>query len=327
MMRTVVPAALGAILTMSLGIHSASADPTADDKAAAEALFEEGLALVEKGEIAAACERFAESQRRDPQLGTLLYLATCHEQQGKTATAWVEFKDALGQAEQARNAARIDQAKQGVTRVEAVLARVRLKVAAPAPAQKITINGREIRTFDTALPYDPGELVIEAEAPDRVKSQTKVMLAPGPGTTEVEIAELAIAELAIGKKPDGPAEKPEPERDRTLAYIVGGAGLGVVALGLAFGGVAMSEQSSADDECDGRFCTQEGLDGHDRADAWAWASNVSIGVGVAAVGTGVLLFFLAPEVEASPSAASAQVPILITNVSDREMTMGLAGVW
>ncbi|NUO49157.1 MAG: hypothetical protein HOV80_09905 [Polyangiaceae bacterium] len=314
---------------MSIAIESASADPTAEDRAAAEALFEEGRALVEKGDIAPACDRFAESQRRDPQLGTLLYLATCHEQQGKTATAWVEFKDALGQAEQARNSARIDQAKQGVTRVEGVLARVRLKVASPAAGQKVTVNGREVRTFDTALPYDPGELVIEAEAPDRVKSQTNVTLAPGPGTTDVEIPELAIAEVAIGKKTDGPVEQPEPERDRTLAYVVGGAGLGVVALGLAFGGVAMSEQSSADDECDGRFCTQEGLDGHDRADAWAWASNVSIGVGVAAVGTGVLLYFLAPEVEAAQPApsTSARRPILLTNVSDREVTMGLAGVW
>lgn len=326
-MRTILAAALAASLSMSVGIGSAIAEPTAEDKAAAEALFDEGLALVEKGDLAPACERFAESQRRDPQLGTLLYLATCHEQQGKTATAWVEFKDALGQAEQAGNAARIDQAKQGISRVEAVLARVRLKIAAPAPGQKVTVNGREVRSFDTALPYDPGELVIEAEAPDRVKSQTKVTLAPGPGTTDVEIAELALPE----KQPEAPpVEKPEPERDRTLAYIVGGSGLGVVALGLAFGGVAMAAQSSADDECDGRFCTQEGLDGHDRANAWAWASNISIGVGAAAVGAGVLLFFIGPEVEAPQSARSTgpgKGTVLVTNVSDREVTLGLAGVW
>ncbi len=328
MTRYVLAAAVAASLTLSLSIGPAWAQPTAEDKAAAEALFEEGLALVEKGEIAPACERFGESQRRDPQLGTLLYLATCHEQQGKTATAWVEFKDALGQAEQAGKADRIDQAKQGVARVEAVLARVRLKLAAPAAGQKVTVNGREVRTFDTALPYDPGELVIEAEAPGRVKSTTKVTLAPGPGTTDVEIAELAVEKT---KEPEVPQPKPEPEHDHTLAYIVGGTGLGVVALGFAFGGIAMAEQSSADESCEGSFCSQDGLDGHDRANAWAWASNVTIAVGAAAVATGVILFFVAPEAEPEPApegeAMKKTAWIPLTTVSDREVTVGVAGVW
>lgn len=278
-------------VAVSLLVGLAAAEPTAEDKAAAEALFEEALALVQKGEIAPACERFAESQRRDPQLGTLLYLATCHEQQGKTATAWVEFKDALSQAEQASKADRVKQAQEGVARVEAVLARIRLQVTAPAAGQVVTVNGREVRTFDAALPYDPGTITVEAKAPGKKPFSTTVTLAAGPGTTDVEIPALTQAAVV---PPDQPRRE-DPPRDHTLAYIVGGTGLGVVALGFVFGGVAMAEQSSADEACDGRFCTQEGLDGHDRADAWAWASNITIGVGAAAVATGVVLFFVGPE--------------------------------
>lgn len=281
----------------------ASAQPTAEDKAAAEALFDEALALVEKGEIAPACERFAESQRRDPQLGTLLYLATCHEQQGKTATAWVEFKDALSQAEQASKADRVKQAKEGVARVEAMLSRIRLRVAAPAEGEVVTVNGREVRTFDVALPYDPGEITVEAKAPGRAPFTTTITLATGAGTTDVEVPALAEEKGT----PIPPVE--EPGRDRTLAYIVGGAGLGVMALGFAFGGIALAEKSSADDACEGRFCSQEGLDGHDQANAWAWASNVTIGVGAAAVATGVVLFFVGPELSpAEPGEPSADKP-------------------
>ena len=99
--------------------------------------------MVEKGEIAPACARFAESQRRDPQLGTLLYLATCHEQEGKTATAWVEFKEALAQAEQANKPDRVEQAKQGVARVEPNLARIRLVVREPAGGQTVKLPVRQ----------------------------------------------------------------------------------------------------------------------------------------------------------------------------------------
>jgi len=131
-----------------------------------------------------------------------------------------------------------------------------------------------------------------------------VALAAGAGTIDVAVPKLA---------PDAAADKPkevEPERDRTLAYIVGGTGLGVVALGFAFGGVAMAEQGSADESCDGRFCNQEGLDGHDRANAWAWASNITIGVGAAAVATGVVLFFVGPELSPSEPSTPTASPSL-----------------
>src|SRR6185503_5066326 len=71
----------------------ASAEPSAADKAVADALFTEGKKLLAAGRAAEACPKFVESQRLDPGLGTMLNLADCLEQIGQTASAWGLFNE------------------------------------------------------------------------------------------------------------------------------------------------------------------------------------------------------------------------------------------
>ena len=56
-----------------------------DERIAAEALFDEGKSLMIEGKLAVACEKLEQSQRIDPAVGTLLYLAECYEKSGRTA--------------------------------------------------------------------------------------------------------------------------------------------------------------------------------------------------------------------------------------------------
>src|SRR6478735_2027984 len=96
----------------------ASAEPAAADRVLAAALFRDGKALMDRGELAEACTKLAESQRLDPGGGTILNLALCHEKQQRLATAWAEFIEALGLAKRDGRAARVQFAQEHIEALE-----------------------------------------------------------------------------------------------------------------------------------------------------------------------------------------------------------------
>src|ERR1700721_2873194 len=89
---------LGLCLFGNMFASTASAQPSTSDKEMAAQLFEDGRTLLEQGQFAQACPKLEESQSLDPGGGTLLNVALCHEKEGRTATAWVEFVEARGGA-------------------------------------------------------------------------------------------------------------------------------------------------------------------------------------------------------------------------------------
>ena len=136
--------------------------------AAAEALFREGRELIEKGEVDAACEKFAESQRLDASSGTLLNLASCHEKQGKTATAWAEF---LAAARLARTQGRPERSKEAESRaaaLEPTLAYVRITM--DDPVEGLTIHRDEVQ-------LDADEARRVESVRDRVFRQLRALVA------------------------------------------------------------------------------------------------------------------------------------------------------
>lgn len=302
-----------ALLLLSSPCAELHAEATPEDRAAAEVFFNEAIALVDQGQVAEGCRKFESSQKLDPQLGTLLYLATCHEQEGKTATAYAEFTEARNQAERAQKADRSQQAVSGLERTGAKLSRLTVTAEEPLPGLVVRVNGRELKLLGEALPFDAGKLEIEASAPGRESFRTSLELAVGPVNESLVIPPLAPLTEAGTTAPPSDSELPLP-------WIIGGAGAGLTVVGLVFGGVAIAQSSAADEHCRGALCTQEGLDGHAAANGWAWGSNIAVGLGL--VGIGVGTYLLLTEDEAPPPVRAGAVVL-----PDGSFAAGIGGVW
>ncbi len=268
---------------------------TSSRRALAEALFRQARDLMSQGRYEEACPKFAESQRLDPGGGTLLNLAVCHEKQGKLASAWAEFQEALAQAKEDDRLDRVSLAEEHIAALEPQLARLTVTVAEPTPpGLVVTVNKTPLGSaaWGAKMPVDAGTVVIEASAPGRESFVKSVKVEDGESLS-IEIPELsAVPEadaegFAVTDRGVGSPREP----DHTAAYVVGSVGLAALVTGGYFGVRALQESDRADKTCREEYCTTEA--GH-RADENAvfngWLSTIAIGVGVAAVGTAAYLY-------------------------------------
>jgi hypothetical protein len=111
-------------MLVSAGIATtaqAFAEASGSDRSLAQSLFEQAKQLMVAGKYEEACPKLAESQRLDPGGGTLLNLGLCHERQGKTASAWSDFKEALSVARRDNRSERIRDSEEHIAALEAKL--------------------------------------------------------------------------------------------------------------------------------------------------------------------------------------------------------------
>jgi hypothetical protein len=297
----------------------ALADPTGAEQALAEQLFREGQQLLVDGKVDIACPKLAESQRIAPKLGTLLNLATCHEKEGKTATAWGEFNEALALARAAKRADRVQFAQEHADALEKVLARV--EIVGAQPGVQVTLDERPFATaaMGSKVPVDPGEHVIEASAPGK-RAWSKHVTAIASSTQQIVIPVLEAPNPLVDPPAPPPYAPPQPAiapmptsmpsddggSQRTVGLIVGGVGAAGLAVGGVFGAMTLSSESRANKVCPQTVCpTQEGYDLHQTARRDALISTLAIIGGAAALATGAVVFFTAKS--ATKPAASLHV--------------------
>ena len=336
-------------MAVMLAALTSTAQAADADTALAESLFREGKRLQALGKYAEACPKFAESQKVAPGLGTLLNLASCHAQEGKTASAWAEFNDAIAQAKRLGDTQRQALAEKNLQALEPRLTYLRLETADPTNAAELSIQFDEsplsAASLGVPIPVNPGEHQITASAPAKQPWSERFVAPKDPGTLTFTIPALRPLSAAPAPVPQAaapapyplapapapiaqPTPAPAPPRStsrplRTAGFVIGGIGLGSLAFGGLFYITASSENDRAKKLCtegDGTRCANlADKEEHDKhlstAKTARTLSYVGLGFGAAAVTAGIVMIVAAP--------ARSREQAVITPIIDRN-TVGMS---
>jgi hypothetical protein len=323
------------VLNLALGLLTArpALAQSATDSATAESLFNEALELLANEKPAQACRKLEESQHLDPGVGTLLYLADCYQQLGRTASAWATFREAAYLAKDKADH-REHVAVEHARALEAKLSYLAVDVA-PQPGVSLELkhDGKPIgeALWGTAFPVDPGPHALEAAAPGKRQWSQTVNVPEGPHEERVSVPRLLDAEpvLASTVKAAAPAApKPSPSQNQhtPIGWTLVGVGGAALATGAVLSVLARADDSEAEALCRPdrtSLCDPGGVELGDSAHAKATWAGVSAGVGLAAMAAGVTLLLTAPA-SANPSPGEVA---LQANITDRGARLSLATSW
>jgi hypothetical protein len=316
-----------ALTVLGWAMPAAAQDSNA---AIAESLFRDGKRLSAEHKFAEACPKFAESYKLDPGLGTLLNLATCHEAEGKPASAWAEFSEASSRARREGDNDRAQLADEHVRALEPKLAHINIALAGAAPAGLvIKFDGRELSSaaLGVEFPVDPGQHQVEASAPGK-QSYSQTIAAPGPaGSATVTVPQLQDAPAAAaGSAPvAAPAaattastSPPAPSGPSHTAVIASGVATGVFLVGAVTTGIIYSGDRSSFNTANSTLAGNRASK-HDSA-ATMGTVNLVFSAGTL-VSAGLLVYFLATQSsqEAAPSARLQVLPVIATNGAGLEV--------
>ena len=279
--------------------------PTPAEKAAAEALFQQGTELMAQQNFSAACAKLEASSALESGLGVKLWLADCYDRAGRTASAWALFTEAASLAHQSGQAEREGAANERAADLETRLSRLELKPPAGGLPEGVvvTLNGNTIpeASLGTALPVDPGlqRLVLRAPGYRPLTLQSETPVGPSSVTLDVPPLERAPAAPRRVQRDTEDAPRSEPgATQRTLGYTVGTLGL------LSFAGSGFLAYRAHALDADSRThclvsepnaCDVEGASLRGQARNFG---NVATGVfaaGGALTVTGLVLLFTAPR--------------------------------
>jgi hypothetical protein len=284
-------------LLVSIGITtSAPSVARADEKAAAQALLDEGNQLLGDGEYVPALERFRAAYAKFPSNKLLLNIGTTLRQLGRNAEAATTYEQYL--RDPTADPKKADEARRILREIEALVGYVRVRVVAPSQdaAIDVTLDGHGL-SVEVPVRVDPGEhtvIVTTKGYPSAAKT-----LSIGAGRSEV--VELSFSRPNVVVRADRGATQ------RTVGWVAGGAGVAGLGVGVALAVLAKSKDSDANLHClTPSACDAEGVSLGNAARSLATGSTVAFIAGGVAVATGLVLLISAPS---KPSTNRARVTL------------------
>jgi hypothetical protein len=348
MNRRTLAVVVTALVLTSAGTARAQA---AQDKAAAEVLFEEGKELMHQKKFGLACPKFLESNRLDAGLGTILWLADCYEKNGQTASAWGQFREAAEIAARQHDP-REKVAHARAVRLERTLAKMTIIVGAgtAVPGLEVTRDGDKIGqpSWGEEVPVDPGPHKIAVTAPHKKPWESIVNVSPGARNIDVPVPPLEDAPepiapppppLVATQTPDVEGEHPPPRSGGGAQKVVGGSvlALGIIGVGLGtyFGIRALLDNneskapssstttSSPPPNCDAsNHCNSMGTELRNDALSAAKGSTIAFVVGGVLTAGGLVVILTAPSATGSKHVVG-MTPWLNRNGGG----VGMTGAW
>jgi hypothetical protein len=322
-----------ACLSLLLGSTHAAAEVSSAQRATAEALFQQAAQLMDQKRFGEACEKFAASQELDAGLGTMLYLADCYEQAGRTASAWALFREAADAARRAEQPDREHIAGERAASLEARLSKLELRVPAArrVPGLEVRLNDAAVpsASWNVPVPVDPGSAHLEARAPGKKPWSVQLTVTDGPSSQVIELQALAdaprpaVSESSLAH--DHPAPVSGGSAQRAVGYIVSVVGVVALAAGGFFGYRAYSSNKRSKGECradDANACTPAGVSLRGDAKTAGTLSTIATASGGALVVGGLTLVLTAPS-GATAKAGNADPK----QASVAPYGLQLSGVW
>lgn len=300
----------------SIALQAGAAGKSGGNRAAAEALFNQGRDLMTAGKFTDACPKFEASQQLDPGLGTMLNLAECYEKTGRTASAWAEYREAIPLARAAGSKARLDLATERAQALQERLSTLTIRAMSgddEGVHLEVRRDGVALQEAElgSPIPVDPGEHVVEAVAPGKQPWSSKVQVTGDAAKVSVEIPKLQTANsdktqpetTAATPVVTTPPDNTPPASDntsgsaqRTTGLVFGGVGVVGIGLGAFFGLQASSKWSDAKSKCSDYpyGCSTDASDLRSSANSAGTLSTVAFVAGGALLATGVVLYLTAP---------------------------------
>jgi serine/threonine-protein kinase len=306
--------AAGLVLDVTTGRDGRAADASTDAEAA-DALFQEGRALLEGGHCAEAIPKFVASQRLDRGVGTLLNLAFCEEQLGKTASAWRHYGEAADAAHAAGETERERIARSRAAALEPNVPKLTITVGAPVPELEVDLDGAPMprASLGSPIPVDPGPHAVEAKIPSSRPWSAHVEVDP----QHEAVVLIPALQPTASPTPTPPRDAPNgaaSERWRTPTIVtLGSAGLVGLGLDAAFvvAAKARYRDSQSPSVCtSANHCTAQGQEARSVARTYGDVATVAGVAGGALLAGAAIVWLTAPKKAHRANAALALDPVL-----------------
>lgn len=188
----------------------------ADDKAEAQVLFDQGLALLKDGKTAEACQAFEASVEKYPGLGARGKLAECYEKLDKLAKAWALYREVADAAKRDNDTRREQVARKRADDLQPKVPKITISVP-PESKQDgmvITLDTKPLLAAQIGLPIyvDAGKHAVAASAPGLAPWSTAIDSVDG-ATVDLKIPPLSAqsdtATTTTAKNPTTPTPPPD----------------------------------------------------------------------------------------------------------------------